>query len=58
MGKLTEVSNWWEEVKGDHFYINMAKLGEGDARWIVEERKDGANVHNWHWVGKRFAAMG
>ena len=28
----------------------MAKLGEGDARWIVEERADGANVHNWHWA--------
>ncbi|KAJ4794096.1 Activator of 90 kDa heat shock protein ATPase [Rhynchospora pubera] len=27
----------------------MAKLGEGDKRWIVEERADGANVHNWHW---------
>ena len=23
----------------------MAKLEEGDQRWIVEERKDGANVH-------------
>lgn len=28
----------------------MAKYGEGDARWIVEERPDGANVHNWHWA--------
>ncbi|MQL85495.1 hypothetical protein Taro_018020 [Colocasia esculenta] len=28
----------------------MAKLGEGDKRWIVEERADGTNVHNWHWV--------
>lgn len=27
----------------------MAKYGEGDARWIVEERKDGTNVNNWHW---------
>lgn len=27
----------------------MAKFGEGDKRWIVEDRKDGANVHNWHW---------
>ncbi|KAF9597244.1 hypothetical protein IFM89_016385 [Coptis chinensis] len=27
----------------------MAKYGEGDKRWIVEERPDGANVHNWHW---------
>ncbi|OWM82642.1 activator of 90 kDa heat shock protein ATPase homolog 1 [Punica granatum] len=28
----------------------MAKYGEGDTRWIVEERADGANVHNWHWA--------
>ncbi|CAN1772889.1 Activator of 90 kDa heat shock protein ATPase homolog 1 [Linum perenne] len=28
----------------------MAKLGEGDKRWIVEERTDGTNVHNWHWA--------
>ncbi|XP_068660126.1 uncharacterized protein [Aristolochia californica] len=27
----------------------MAKYGEGDKRWIVEERPDGTNVHNWHW---------
>lgn len=27
----------------------MAKYGEGDNRWIVEERPDGTNVHNWHW---------
>ena len=27
----------------------MAKVGEGDARWIVEERADGTNVHGWHW---------
>ncbi|KAK9069200.1 hypothetical protein SSX86_013316 [Deinandra increscens subsp. villosa] len=27
----------------------MAKYGEGDKRWIVEDRPDGANVHNWHW---------
>ncbi|KAI4365433.1 hypothetical protein MLD38_021417 [Melastoma candidum] len=26
----------------------MAKYGEGDNRWIVEERPDGTNVHNWH----------
>jgi activator of HSP90 ATPase len=30
----------------------MAKYGEGDSRWIVEERPDGANVHNWHWSEK------
>ncbi len=28
----------------------MAKVGEGDARWIVEERADGANVNAWHWA--------
>ncbi|XP_022151410.1 activator of 90 kDa heat shock protein ATPase homolog [Momordica charantia] len=28
----------------------MAKIGEGDKRWIVEERPDGTNVHNWHWA--------
>jgi activator of HSP90 ATPase len=30
----------------------MAKLGEGDARWIVAEREDGTNVKGWHWVEK------
>lgn len=30
----------------------MAKFGEGDARWIVEERADGTNVNNWHWSEK------
>ncbi|GAB2295476.1 hypothetical protein Dimus_029642 [Dionaea muscipula] len=28
----------------------MAKFGEGDERWIVEDRPDGTNVHNWHWA--------
>lgn len=27
----------------------MAKVGEGDPRWIVSERQDGANVNSWHW---------
>ena len=27
----------------------MAKLGEGDDRWIVKERDDGKNCKNWHW---------
>ena len=27
----------------------MAKWGEGDPRWIVEEREDGTNADNWHW---------
>lgn len=30
----------------------MAKVGEGDERWIVSERQDGANVHGWHWQEK------
>lgn len=30
----------------------MAKFGEGDKRWIVQERADGTNVHNWHWNEK------
>jgi len=30
----------------------MAKWGEGDARWIVEEREDGTNADNWHWTEK------
>ncbi|XP_040967141.1 activator of 90 kDa heat shock protein ATPase homolog 2-like [Gossypium hirsutum] len=28
----------------------MAKYGEGGKCWIVEERPNGANVHNWHWA--------
>lgn len=28
----------------------MAKWGEGDPRWIVEEREDAKNVNNWHWT--------
>ena len=27
----------------------MAKWGEGDPRWIVEQRADSHNVNNWHW---------
>jgi hypothetical protein len=27
----------------------MARIGEGDERWIVKEREDGKNVGNWHW---------
>ena len=30
----------------------MAKLGEGDDRWIVKERDDGTNVNAWHWQEK------
>ncbi|MFS7955523.1 putative activator of 90kDa heat shock protein ATPase [Helianthus anomalus] len=28
----------------------MAKYGERDKRWIVEDRPDGANVQNWPWA--------
>lgn len=28
----------------------MAKWGQGDPRWIVEERPDSKNVNNWHWT--------
>ena len=34
----------------------MAKLGEGDDRWIVKEREDGANVNNWHWTSKNVSS--
>ncbi|CAI8011645.1 Activator of 90 kDa heat shock protein ATPase homolog 1 [Geodia barretti] len=30
----------------------MAKWGQGDPRWIVEERPDATNVNNWHWAEK------
>lgn len=30
----------------------MAKWGEGDPRWVVEHRQDGANVNGWHWEEK------
>ncbi|CAG0880188.1 unnamed protein product [Cyprideis torosa] len=30
----------------------MAKWGEGDPRWIVEDRPDHKNVNNWHWTEK------
>merc|ERR1712102_209836 len=31
----------------------MAKWGEGDPRWIVEERPDATNGNNWHWTEKK-----
>jgi len=34
----------------------MAKIGEGDARWIVEQRDDGRNVNSWHWEEKDITA--
>eukprot|EP00667_Euglena_gracilis_P019449 EG_transcript_20821 len=30
----------------------MAKVGEGDPRWIVADRADGKNVNAWHWTEK------
>jgi len=30
----------------------MAKVGEGDPRWIVTNREDGTNVNQWHWTEK------
>lgn len=35
-----------------HTEEKMAKWGEGDPRWIVEERPDATNVNNWHWTEK------
>merc|ERR1711935_1330868 len=29
--------------------VKMAKWGEGDPRWIVEQRADAHNINNWHW---------
>jgi hypothetical protein len=34
----------------------MAKLGEGDDRWIVKDRQDGANCNNWHWTTKNITS--
>ncbi|KAI0982761.1 hypothetical protein GJ496_001169 [Pomphorhynchus laevis] len=33
-------------------YTLMARWGEGDPRWIVENRPDSVNVNNWHWREK------
>jgi len=30
----------------------MAEWGQGDPRWIVEQRADGKNVNAWHWEEK------
>lgn len=32
----------------------MALKGQGDPRWIVENREDGTNVNNWHWTERDF----
>jgi activator of HSP90 ATPase len=36
--------------------VEMAKWGQGDPRWIVEERPDATNVNNWHWAEKDASA--
>ncbi|CAI5466441.1 unnamed protein product [Closterium sp. Yama58-4] len=40
------------QIPGFATLASMAKYGEGDNRWIVQDRADGANVHNWHWAEK------
>lgn len=35
----------------------MAKLGEGDSRWIVDDRADGKNVGAWHWEEKDLSSQ-
>lgn len=41
---------------GNYNFAKMAKWGEGDPRWIVEERPDATNVNNWHWTEKNACA--
>eukprot|EP00906_Rhabdomonas_costata_P007732 RCo011072 len=36
----------------------MAKLGEGDPRWIVQDRQDGKNVNAWHWTERDVSDWG
>ena len=40
------------EMKHINQHDGMAKLGEGDQRWIVDDRSDGKNVGAWHWEEK------
>jgi len=35
----------------------MAKVGEGDSRWIVSDRQDGKNCGNWHWEEKDLSGV-
>merc|ERR1711939_909876 len=35
----------------------MAVWGQGDQRWIVEDRADGQNVNAWHWTEKDVTKM-
>ena len=32
--------------------------GEGDSRWIVQERDDGVNVNGWHWQERNMMGWG
>jgi activator of Hsp90 ATPase protein 1 len=42
-----------ERKKEKKLRSRMAKLGEGDPRWIVENRDaDAHNLNNWHWTDK------
>ncbi|PRP89632.1 hypothetical protein PROFUN_00896 [Planoprotostelium fungivorum] len=34
----------------------MAAVGQGDPRWIVQQREDGKNVNNWHWTETDYTA--
>lgn len=34
----------------------MAKVGEGDPRWVVADRPDGTNVNGWHWSERDVSA--
>ena len=43
---------WKQSIKLFRGLRNMAKWGEGDPRWIVEDRPDATNVNNWHWSEK------
>ena len=48
-GRTIESLNEFRLSWSDRNIVKMAKWGEGDPRWIVEERPDATNVNNWHW---------
>ncbi|XP_007574807.2 activator of 90 kDa heat shock protein ATPase homolog 1 [Poecilia latipinna] len=43
-------------IRSGVYPSSMAKWGEGDPRWIVEERADATNVNNWHWTERDVTA--
>jgi activator of HSP90 ATPase len=57
------VFSWWNYISPRKIPLSlhscqgvqpyMAKIGEGDPRWVVREREDGTNVNGWHWSGER-----